>query len=84
MTFGTALELLKTGKKISREGWNGKGQYLSLASNISYVDSDGTIINGDHTTMGNKAIVFNGTSGIQVGWLASQADLLCEDWCIVE
>lgn len=34
--------------------------------------------------MGNKAVAFVGTSGVQLGWLASQADLLSEDWYIVE
>lgn len=35
-------------------------------------------------TKGNKAIAFVGTSGVQLGWLASQADMLAEDWKIVE
>ena len=34
--------------------------------------------------MGNKAIAFIGTSGVQLGWLASQADMLSEDWEITE
>ena len=84
MTFGEALENLKKGKKISREGWNGKNQYLGIASNISFVDFNGEVINATHETMGNKAIVFYGTSGIQVGWLASQSDILSEDWKVIE
>ena len=84
MTFGEALENLKKGKKISREGWNGKNQYLGIASNISFVDFNGEVINAAHETMGNKAIVFYGTSGIQVGWLASQSDILSEDWKVIE
>lgn len=84
MTFGEALENLKQGKKITREGWNGKNQYLGIASNISFIDLNGKEINSTHETMGNKAIVFYGTSGIQVGWLASQSDLLSEDWKVIE
>lgn len=84
MTFGEALEKLKEGKKISRTGWNGKNQYLGLASNISFVGFNGNVENVNHNTMGNKAIVFYGTSGIQVGWLASQSDMLSEDWHEVE
>ena len=42
------------------------------------------IINVEHDTMGNKAIAFVGTSGVQLGWLASQADMLSEDWKEVE
>ena len=80
MTFGEALELLKDGKRIARRNWNGKGQFIELGSMISYIDANGNIINGGHETMGNSAIVFHGTSGVQVGWLASQADMLSEDW----
>ena len=36
MIFGDALEQLKLGSKIAREGWNGKNQYIELATNISY------------------------------------------------
>ena len=42
------------------------------------------MINAKHDAIGNKAIAFVGTSGIQLGWLASQADILAEDWKIVE
>ena len=36
MNFGKAIEEMKAGKKVARQGWNGKGQYIELASNISY------------------------------------------------
>lgn len=84
MNFGEALEALKQGKKVQRDGWNGKNQYIELATNISYVNSNNEIINVNHDAMGNKAIAFIGTSGVQLGWLASQADILSEDWKIVE
>ena len=84
MDFGLALKALKEGYKVSRNGWNGKGQYLELATNVSYKNPQGKIINADHSTMGNKAIAFVGTSGVQLGWLASQADMLSEDWYVVE
>ena len=80
MTFSKAIELLKQGHKLSRAGWNGKKQYIELATNISYIDSNGNIHNVNHTEMGNKAIAFVGTSGTQLGWLASQSDMLSEDW----
>ena len=75
---------MKNGGKVQRRGWNGKNQYIELATNISYKNAAGEIINVDHETMGNKAIAFVGTSGVQVGWLASQADMLSEDWKLVE
>ena len=83
MSFGVAIELLKKGVKVAREGWNGKKQYIQLATDISYTFED-EVINCDHEAIGNKAIAFVGTSGVQMGWLASQADMLAEDWVIVE
>ena len=84
MNFGKAIEEMKAGKKVARQGWNGKGQYIELANNISYVNADGNIVNCEHDAIGNKAIAVVGTSGVQMGWLASQADMLAEDWMFVE
>lgn len=84
MDFGKAIQLLKEGKKVARKGWNGKNQYIELATNISYINSNKETINVEHEAIGNKAIAFVGTSGIQLGWLASQADMLAEDWIIKE
>ena len=84
MTFGEAIEYMKAGKKLQRTGWNGKNQYIELATNISYMNTNREIINAEHEAIGNKAIAFVGTSGIQLGWLASQADMLAEDWKILD
>lgn len=83
MNFGDAIELAKNGARIQREGWNGKSQYVELATDISYRNSTGEIVNCEHKAIGNKALAFVGTSGVQIGWLASQADMLAEDWRIV-
>ena len=83
MDFGEALHLLKEGKKLAREGWNGKGQYIELATNISYVNSKGEVVNVNHDAIGSQAIAFVGTSGVQLGWLATQSDMLAQDWRIV-
>lgn len=83
-TFGEAIRQLKNGKKVARKGWNGKKQFIQLATAISYKSPDGEIVNCEHEAIGNKAIAFVGTSGVQMGWLASQADMLSEDWYIVE
>lgn len=80
MNFGKAISLCKEGKRIRREGWNGKNQYVELAACISYRNSDGEIVNCEHEAIGNQAFAFVGTSGVQIGWLASQADMLAEDW----
>jgi hypothetical protein len=82
--FGIAIKLIKEGKKVQREGWNGKNQYIELATGISYKNNDEEIVNVFHNDIESKAIAFVGTSGVQLGWLASQADMLAEDWKIVE
>ena len=82
--FGEAIKYLKRGLKVARQGWNGKNQYVELASCISYTNNDGQIVNVEHCNIGNKALAFVGTSGVQMGWLASQADMLADDWRIVE
>lgn len=80
--FGDAIELVKHGERMCREGWNGKRQYIELATDISYRTRTGEIVNVEHDAIGNAAIAFVGTSGVQLGWLASQADMLAEDWHI--
>lgn len=82
--FGDAIKHMKRGFKVKRKGWNGKNQYIQLAKEISYKTADGAIVNCNHEAIGNKAVAFVGTSGVQIGWLASQADMLAEDWVIVE
>ena len=82
--FGEAIKYLKRGMKVARKGWNGKNQYIELAQNISYQNRNGELVNCNHENIGNKAIAFVGTSGVQMGWLASQADMLADDWIFVE
>ena len=83
-SFGEAIKYLKRGKKVKREGWNGKNQYIQLATGISYKTQNGEIVNCEHDAIGNIAVAFVGTSGVQMGWLASQADMLADDWMFVE
>lgn len=82
--FGDAIKYVKRGLKLKRKGWNGKEQYIQLATGISYKDALGDIINCEHDAIGNMAIAFVGTSGVQMGWLASQADMLAEDWVFAD
>ena len=84
MNFGEAINAMRRGKRVHRAGWNGKNQYIELATKISYVNAQGEVINADHEAIGNQAVAFVGTSGVQLGWLASQADMLAEDWKVVE
>lgn len=80
--FGEALRYLKRGIPVARLGWNGKEQYIMLARKISFETMDGKTFTPTHAAIGNNAIAFFGTSGIQMGWLASQADMLADDWHI--
>ena len=84
LSFGKAIEAMKLGCKCSRAGWSGKKQYIELATCISYKNACGEVVNAEYDAIGNHAIAFVGTSGVQLGWLASQADMLAEDWQIVE
>ena len=83
-SFGEAIKYLKRGMKVARKGWNGKKQYIQLATGISYKTANGEVVNCEHDAIGNKAVAFVGTSGVQMGWLASQADVLAEDWIFAE
>ena len=83
-SFGEAIKYMKRGMRVARKGWNGKKQYIQLATGISYKTAQGEIVNCEHDAIGNQAIAFVGTSGVQMGWLASQADMLAEDWVFAE
>lgn len=81
--FGTAIEHIKKGGKAKREGWNGKEQYISLATDIKCTDkSINFFIYCKHSDIGSQAIIFHGTRGVQIGWLASQSDMLANDWIL--
>jgi hypothetical protein len=84
LPFGPAIEAARMGKRIARAGWNGRNQHVELAASISYLNMAGEIVNVDHDAICNRALAFVGTSGVQMGWLASQADMLADDWMIVE
>ena len=83
-SFGDAIRYLKRGLKVARKGLNGKNQYIELAKIISYVNPSEEVVNAEHEVIGNHAIAFVGSSGVQLGWLASQADMLAEDWVFVD
>ena len=82
MNFGQALEALKEGKKVSREGWNGKGMFLFLSPSMGcqmYKQYTGEGINDLQ-----PFVVMKTADNTLVPWLASQTDVLSEDWGIVE
>ena len=70
--FGTAIAALKNGYKVSREGWNGKGMWLALQ------------VPDEHSKMSLPYIYMKTADDKLVPWLASQTDVLAEDWKIID
>lgn len=81
MNFGHALELLKLGEKVARKGWNGKGMFLFLATGKQF-ESDNF---GDQLPeiVNDVICMKTAQNTICIGWLASQTDMLANDWKIV-
>lgn len=81
MTFGDALEAVKQGQRIARKGWNGKGMYIFLAFEPDFItDADISL----DVEVGDMLVLKTAQNTFQPGWLASQSDMLAEDWYIVE
>ena len=80
MNFGKAIELLKQGKKLKRKGWNGKGIYIELQ--IPDINSKMTLPYIYIVTNGLVTDNPNAPKGV-VPWLASQTDMLAEDWEVI-
>lgn len=79
--FDRAINLLKNGMRVARKGWNGKGIYLGLQRPDEH--SKMTLPYIYIVTTGLKSDNPDAPRGI-VPWLASQTDMLAEDWVIVE
>ena len=56
MNFGEALNAVKNGKKAKRSGWNGKDQFIELATNVSFVRPNGEFVNVNHKDMVTKLL----------------------------
>ena len=79
MNFGEALSKVKEGKRIARRNWNGKGQYVFLVKGeqLKHI--------GDKFQKVVDVLAICTTADIiQVGWLATQTDMLATDWYVVE
>jgi hypothetical protein len=70
--FEEALILLKAGRRLSREGWNGKGMWIEVQRP------------DEHSKMSLPYIYMSTVTGDLVPWLASQTDILAEDWGVVD
>ena len=87
LTFGLAIEALKKGLKVSRAGWNGKGMFLYFVGADSYpVKTEAAKSHfGSNSMVPYRAyIAMKTVDNDVVPWVASQTDVLAEDWSIVE
>lgn len=86
MDFGEAIKALKEGKSVKRAGWNGKGMFLFLINGIELQNA----LKYGYGEYENEPIITSSIAmktaqnTIVVGWLASQTDMLAEDWTITE
>ena len=85
-TFGEAIELLKLGYKVARTGWNGKGMFLFLVPGSTFKVSRPPLLGiypeGTEITY-QPHIDMKTAQNTVVPWLASQSDVLAEDWMVV-
>jgi hypothetical protein len=72
MNFGEALDTLKGGGRVARSGWNGRDMYLEMQRPDA------------HSKMTLPYIYMRTAQGDLVPWLASQTDLLSDDWVTVD
>lgn len=79
LTFGDALAALKQGKRVARDGWNGKNMWLALQEPDQHSKMTLPYIYIEYPE-GHPAY----PSGSRVPWLASQTDMLREDWVILD
>lgn len=82
-TFGHAVELLKKGFKVARKGWNGKGMYISYVAAEEWASSELERPWSENL----KPIPWIGMKTVDdcfVPWLASQSDILAEDWVLAQ
>lgn len=72
MNFEKALNALKSGKRVARDGWNGKGMWIALQ------------VPDVHSKMSLPYLYMKTVTNDLVPWLASHSDILAEDWSTVE
>ncbi len=92
LTFGDALHMLKLGKRVARAGWNGKGMWLAYSPGSEALPASAFWAppNAAYAReQGGTAVVLpcitmkTATGEILMGWLASQSDMLAEDWMVI-
>jgi hypothetical protein len=85
LTFGLAIEALKNGQRVARSGWNGKDMWLGLVLAYDYNPNSSSGVASAHA-LGFVKLPWIGMKTADdkfVPWLASQSDMLADDWLIV-
>ena len=92
-SFSEALQALKDGYRVQRSGWNGKNMWIALGSGNVKLPADKfwnphskahALNNGGSATVDSYFIMKTAQDTIQMGWVPSQADMLAEDWIVLE
>lgn len=86
MTFGQALKELRDGQKVARLGWNGKGMFLFLVNGSRFIVNRAPLLGiyPEGTEISYRPHIDMKTAdGEVVPWVASQSDLLSDDWEVV-
>jgi hypothetical protein len=92
MNFGQAIEALKMGRRVTRSGWNGKGMWLALTSGTTIeagIARSGAVKALADTEPVTQVVILPhidmkaADGSIVIGWLASQTDMLAEDWLVL-
>ena len=84
--FDLAIQAVKIGARIARRGWNGKGMYVFLAEGQSIefsTSADMSEFNNQEVEVGDMLVLRTAQGTLQPGWLATQSDILADDWYIV-
>lgn len=91
MKFGEAIEAMKQGRRVTREGWNGRGMYLWLlpAATVKaewcrepHLKAVAEANGGTIEALGSIRMM-TADRKVLTGWLASQTDMLSEDWQVL-
>lgn len=85
--FGEAVNLLKRGYKVARKNWNGKGMFVYYVPPGTYAPCTRIaqqLVNKDGLVGYRDYIALKTVDGLVVPWVASQTDILAEDWYIVK
>lgn len=91
MDIGGAVKAMWQGEKVARKGWNGKGMWICIVPGTESAGPDELYGPQKPLAISNRGVTINpridmkaADGSIVVGWLASQTDILAEDWGIVE